>query len=134
MPEQHKTNPDLQGKSVLYVEDNYKNQVLIQRILQELLPEVAFFKAFDGVEGVEQARTHRPDLILMDIGLPRMDGINTLKKLKEFAETREIPVIAITAYGMEADIKKAMDAGFDEHLIKPINVIEFSKTIQKYLS
>jgi len=119
--------------TVLYVEDNPDNLDLVQKILSEQ-KNINFLSATLAQEGIVLARAHRPQLILMDINLPDMNGVEALEKLKSFDETREIPVIAVSANAMKADISRAMTAGFTDYIVKPINIIEFIKTIDTVLT
>jgi len=96
-------------------------------------PNTTFLSAGDAELGIELAQARCPDLILMDINLPGMDGIAATKKLQIHKETREIPVFAVSAYTTEADQKKAMAAGFKDFLTKPLNISEFLETIDEIL-
>jgi signal transduction histidine kinase/CheY-like chemotaxis protein len=119
--------------TVLYIEDNPDNLALVQQILVEQ-PNIKFLSAVKAQSGIELARSHQPKLILMDIDLPDMSGIEAMEILKSFDETRGIPVIAVSANAMEKDIDKAMDAGFKDYIVKPINVPRFIKIIDDILS
>ena len=118
---------------MLYVEDNPDNLELVQRILSKQ-NNIKFLPATLAKEGIDLARAYRPQLILMDINLPDMSGIEALEKLKSFDETREIPVIAVSANAMKADISRAMTAGFTDYIVKPIHIIDFIKTIDTVLT
>jgi len=115
-------------KSILYIEDNPSNLALVKRILS-IYPNISLFTAPEAKMGIELARGHRPDLILMDINLPGMDGITALKQLKKYEETKEIPVFALSANAMQSDIKKAMQCGFEEYITKPVDVNLFLKSV-----
>ncbi len=119
--------------SILYIEDNPANLALVKRILL-LRQEVQLLTAPEAHLGIELARAHQPNLILMDINLPGMNGIEALKQLQTFEETKDIPTIAISAYITEEDIDKAMSAGFLKYLTKPIKVDEFLETIDNILA
>ncbi len=118
---------------VLYIEDNPANLALVKRILL-LRDEIQLLTAQEARLGIELARAHRPDLILMDINLPGMSGIEALKHLQTFDETKDIPAIAISAYITQDDIDRAMSAGFLKYLTKPIKVDEFLETIDIILA
>ena len=118
--------------TVLYVEDHHDNLVLVEKILT-YHPNIHFLSASNARMGIELARTHRPDLILMDIHMPEMDGLMAFKKLKEFEETRDIPVVALSADALDFQIQRILNEGFDGYIVKPINVSDFSKTIDRYL-
>ena len=122
---------DLQ-RTVLYIEDNPTNLLLVSAILSTR-PNITFLSAGDAARGIAMAQARCPDLILMDINLPGMDGIAATKKLQIHKETREIPVIAVSAYATEADKKKAMAAGFKEYVTKPFNIRELLQTIDEIL-
>lgn len=115
--------------TVLYIEDNPDNLSLMSYVIA-MVEGVDLISAHTGELGVEMAEIHRPDVILMDINLPGINGIEALRRLRAMPETSAIPVIAVSADVMPADIKTAMDAGFDAYITKPINlteVIEFIK-------
>jgi PAS domain S-box-containing protein len=111
-------------RTLLYVEDNLTNLQLVEQLIARR-PDLRLLSAADGRRGVEMARTHRPEAILMDINLPGMSGIQALKILREDPVTAHIPVLAISANAMPHDIKKGLEAGFLYYLTKPIKVDEF---------
>lgn len=116
---------------ILIVEDNERNRKLVRDTLQ--------YKGYRTVEtetaeeGIRLAREHRPDLVLMDIQLPGMDGITALGQLRADPATRAIPVIAVTASVMQQDRQKIMAAGFDGYQGKPISVRELLETVRQLL-
>lgn len=118
--------------TVLYIEDSPTNLLLVREILSTR-PNITFLSADDAESGIELAQACCPDLILMDISLPGMDGIAATKELQIHSETREIPVIAVSAYAMEADKKEAMAAGFKDYITKPFNISELLETIDEIL-
>ena len=103
---------------ILVVEDNTDNMTLIVDILSSLDHDV--LQAQDGQEGVDKAQSEKPDLILMDLSLPRMDGWTATKYIKSNDELKSIPIIALTAHAMVGDRERAMEAGCDDYLTKPI--------------
>ena len=113
---------------MLYLEDNPFNLVLVGEILAAR-PDITFLSARDAEVGIELAQARHPDLILMDLNLPGMDGIAATKKLQVYNETREIPVIAVSAYVTQADKKNAMAAGFEDYVTKPFDIGELLETI-----
>ncbi len=115
-------------KTMLYVEDDSANLTLVKNILRRR-PNVKLITAFDAETGIELVQTHHPDLILMDINLPKMDGYEALKKLKSNDATKRIPAIAISADAMPDSIKKGKAAGFLEYITKPLNVNNFLDVI-----
>jgi len=121
----------LQGaplRTLLYVEDNRANMQLVEQLIARR-PDMRLLSAGDGTQGVALARTHLPDVILMDINLPGISGIQALKILRDDPATARIPVLAISANAMPHDIKKGMDAGFFGYLTKPIKVSEFMEAL-----
>ena len=119
-------------KKILVVEDNENNLYLFRIILQKSGFEV--IEARDGAAGVELAVKEKPFLILMDIQLPVLDGYQATKKIKTTEETKNIPVIALTSFAMVGDKEKALNAGCDGHIEKPINPETFMTEIKKYLA
>lgn len=133
--------PDLAGAllehsapvTVLYVEDNPANLTLVEEIVR-YCPQLRLLTAHDGHLGVEMARTHLPQLILMDINLPTMNGTDALKLLRADPRTAHIPVIALTANAMPGDVERSMALGFYRYLTKPINLDEFNAAINSALA
>ena len=109
-----------QMPKILLVEDNEMNRDMLSRRLTRKQYEVLV--AVDGGEGVEMARSEAPDLILMDMSLPVMDGWEATRLLKASPETGSIPIIALTAHAMSGDREKAMEAGCDDYDIKPVEL------------
>jgi two-component system cell cycle response regulator DivK len=116
---------------ILVVEDNPDNRMLII----DLLASKGYrpIEARDGEEGIALARQERPDLILMDLSLPRLDGWEATRRLKADAELKNIPIVALTAHAMAEDRAKALDAGCDGYISKPINIWSFAEEIEGYL-
>jgi CheY-like chemotaxis protein len=115
---------------VLVVEDNPDNRLTVRALLQDAF---TIIEADDGKLGIEQARTHTPDLILMDISLPIMDGLKALEALRGEAVLRHIPVIALTARAMKGNREEILAYGFDGYISKPIDAQVLQKTIQESL-
>jgi PAS domain S-box-containing protein len=115
-------------RTLLYVEDNPANLTLVQRLISRR-SDLRMLSAIDGHRGVEVARTTLPDVILMDINLPGISGIEALKILREDEATAHIPVLALSANAMARDIQKGLDAGFFRYLTKPIKVSEFMEAL-----
>ncbi len=115
---------------VLVVEDNPLNMELVTEMLiaQGFITE----GANDGEEAVRMAEKEAYDLIVMDIGLPGIDGVEATKRIRTKSRNKFIPVIALTAFAMKGDMERFLKAGFDAYLSKPINVPEFMKVIEKY--
>jgi CheY-like chemotaxis protein len=120
------------GKVILIVEDDPKNLKLIRDLLQ--INGYTTLEATNGKQGVEMAKDKKPDLILMDIQMPIMDGLEATRILKTDAETKKIPIVALTSYAMVGDEERMYKAGCDEYLTKPIDTKEFLKKVAEYLS
>ncbi len=118
--------------TVLYIEDNPVNLRLVEKLIGHRR-EIHLLTAHIAELGLELAQVHRPDLILLDINLPGMDGYQMLTVLKESPDLREIPVIAISAMAMKRDIERGQDAGFSEYLTKPLDVTRFMEMLDQYL-
>jgi len=121
----------LEGKRILVVEDNDDNMNLILDMLQSL--RYVSLTAENGEAGLTRAREDRPDLILMDLSLPAMDGWTATKHLKADPNTQNIPVIAVTAHAMVGDEERALEAGCDDYVSKPIDVKELARKIRHHL-
>ena len=117
-------------KKILIVEDNALNMKLVRTLLE--LSGCDVLSAMDAEKGLQIAREHHPDLILMDIQLPGMDGLTATRILKKDPELCLVPVIALTSFAMQGDEEKALDAGCDGYIIKPIDTRGFRKTIAGY--
>ena len=116
---------------ILIVEDNDKNLKLVRDVLQVKGYET--IEAGSAEDGIELARSRKPDLVLMDIQLPGMNGIDALKMLRDDASTAHIPVIAVTASVMQQDRNLITEAGFDGYIGKPINLKEFLDSVRAML-
>jgi two-component system cell cycle response regulator DivK len=119
------------GQKILIVEDNPQNMRLIEMALSA--ESYTLLEATDGEEALGVARKERPDLIIMDIQLPKMSGLEVTKKLREIPEFNRMPIIAITAYAMKGDKEKALDAGCNAYLSKPISARDLPNLIAKML-
>ncbi len=115
-------------KILLYIEDNPANMRLVERLIDRRT-DIKLLKAVDGLQGIALARASLPDVILMDINLPGISGIDALKVLREDAATAHIPVVAISANAMSRDIEVGRQLGFFRYLTKPIVVEEFMTTL-----
>lgn len=118
-------------KTVLIVEDNALNMKLFNDLLEAHGYQT--LKTADGIEALELARSHRPDLILMDIQLPEVSGLDVTRWIKEDEAIRSIPVIAITAFAMKGDEERMLQGGCEAYLSKPISVSKFLETVRAYL-
>jgi two-component system, cell cycle response regulator DivK len=119
------------AKMVLIVEDNDLNMKLFNDLLEA--HGYGTIQTKDGLDALRIARTQRPDLILMDIQLPEVSGLEVTKWLKEDDELRSIPVIAVTAFAMKGDEEKIREGGCEDYIAKPISVMNFIETIRRYL-
>lgn len=117
-------------QKILVVEDNINNRLLFRDILVFHGYEV--IEADSGEKGVELAKTHFPDLILMDIQMPFMDGFTAIKILKDDPATKYIKVLALTSFAMKGDREKIMQAGFDDYIAKPVNTRMLPEIVRKY--
>jgi two-component system cell cycle response regulator DivK len=117
---------------ILLVEDNEMNRDMLSRRLQRKGYEV--FMAVDGVQGVTMAIAENPDLILMDMSLPVMDGWTATRQIKTNSQTKSIPVIALTAHAMSGDREKALEAGCDDYDTKPIELPRLLEKIESFLA
>ena len=115
-------------RTLLYVEDNPANLMLVEDLIARR-PDIRLLTARDGNRGVEIARASLPDVILMDINLPGISGIQALKVLAQDVATARIPVVALSANAVPRDIARGMEAGFFRYLTKPIKVDEFMETL-----
>jgi len=115
-------------RTLLYVEDNPANVALVEQIIARR-PDLRLLRAGNGTSGIALARIHQPDVILMDINLPGISGIQALKILLEDPVTKHIPVLAISANAMPRDIEKGLEAGFFRYLTKPIKIEEFMQAL-----
>ena len=113
----------------MVVEDNMDNYELVRFILERAGYDV--FLAVNGRDGVDAARLQQPDLILMDLGMPEMDGWSAAEKIKSDPATRLIPLYALSAYTLPSDRKRALDAGCDGYLTKPIHMQSFLDAINE---
>ena len=122
---------EAETKTVLIVEDNALNMKLFQDLLEA--HGIATIDTNDGRNVLELAREHKPDLILMDIQLPEVSGLDVNKWLKDDDELKDIPVIAVTAFAMKGDGQKIREGGCEDYISKPISVVHFMDVIQSYL-
>jgi two-component system cell cycle response regulator DivK len=119
-------------RKILVIEDNEQNLYLMRYILEDCDYEV--FSAEDGKEGIELAGSVLPDLILLDIQLPIMNGYTVARHLRENPDLADTPIVAVTSYAMPGDKEKAMEAGCSGYIEKPIDLDTFDKQVEKYLS
>ena len=119
-------------RTILIVEDNEKNMKLVRDILRHHKYETV--EAATGEDGVRLAIERKPDLVLMDIQLPDIDGIEALRRIREEASLDRVPVIAVSASVMPDDQQKIVTSGFDAFVTKPINLKQFLETVKRFLT
>jgi two-component system cell cycle response regulator DivK len=119
-------------KKVLIVEDNDLNMKLFNDLLEAQGYDT--FQTKDGIEALKLAREHRPHLILMDIQLPEVSGLEVTKWIKEDDDLRAIPIIAVTAFAMKGDEEKIREGGCEAYIAKPISVASFLRTVERFLT
>lgn len=119
-------------KKVLIVEDNDLNMKLFNDLLEA--NDYDTLQTKDGMEALSLARQHRPNLILMDIQLPEMSGLEVTRWIKEDSDLRAIPVVAVTAFAMKGDEEKIREGGCEGYIAKPISVVNFLQTVERFVS
>jgi two-component system cell cycle response regulator DivK len=119
-------------KTILHIEDNLENRILVRRLLNAA--SINVLEAENAYEAIRHLRSTRPDLILMDINMPDVDGYTLTSKLKTVPGIKSIPIIAITANAMRGDRERSLSAGCDGYIEKPINIDTFSDQIDHYLN
>ena len=123
--------PENKG-TILYVEDNPDNRLLVKRIL--LSEDYALLEATDAMDALNVLKTTRPDLILMDINMPDMDGYTLTTKIKSLPGFEHVPILAVTANVMRGDKEKTLEAGCDGYIQKPLDIEQLTREIEKFIS
>ncbi len=118
--------------TILYIEDNLANRELVKRVLE--VEGYHVVEAEDGPTGLRRAVECRPDLILMDINLPEIDGLTLTARLRQLDELRDVPIVALTANVMKGDRERTLAAGCDGYIRKPVDIDELPVQIARYLS
>ena len=121
----------MSGKTILYVEDNELNRKIVRDMLRRT--SYRLLEANDGETGIAMARSERPDLILMDIQLPKISGLDAMRMLRQASETASTPIIAITSFALSGDQQKAQDAGASAYLAKPYSPRDLLTMIREFL-
>ena len=124
-------SPENKG-TILYVEDNPDNRLLVKRIL--LAEDYSLLEATDAMEALSVLKTNRPDLILMDINMPDMDGYTLTAKIKSLPGFERVPILAVTANVMRGDKEKTLEAGCDGYIQKPLDIDQLTREIEKFIS
>jgi CheY-like chemotaxis protein len=118
-------------KTILVVEDNKLNMKLVRGLIK--IGKYRMLEAMDAESGIQLIREQRPDLVLMDIQLPGMDGLSATEVIKADPDLRDIPIVALTSYAMQGDKEKALAAGCTGYIAKPIDTRQFLETVSQYL-
>jgi len=118
-------------KTVLVIEDNEMNMKLVRSLLQ--IGKYSILEAIDAESGIQLAREHHPDLILMDIQLPGLDGLSATRKIKNDQAVKDICVVALTSYAMQGDEEKTRNAGCAGYIAKPIDTRSFLETVGQFV-
>lgn len=118
-------------KKILVVEDNPLNLKLVREILEHAGYEVV--EAESGVMAIETVGKEKPDIVLMDIQLPGMNGVTAISKIREVPEMKDVKAIALTSYAMEADRRKLFESGFLDYIPKPVKVNELLEKVERYI-
>jgi len=121
----------MSGKTILYVEDNELNRKIVRDLLKRTSYQL--IEAYDGEAGVAMALGRLPDLILMDIQLPKISGIEAMRRLRAEAATAATPIVAITSFALSGDEQKAKDAGATAYMAKPYSPVDLLKLIRRLL-
>jgi two-component system, cell cycle response regulator DivK len=117
--------------TILLVEDTIANRALVVKLLKAAGHEV--IEAADGEAGIAEAQANRPDLVLMDISLPGIDGWEALRRLRADDRTRDLRIVALTAHAMAGTREEALAAGFDGYMSKPIDAVTFAETVSRFV-
>jgi CheY-like chemotaxis protein len=120
----------MENKNILVIEDNELNMKLMREVLS--IGDYQIIEAFDAETGIRLACKQKPFLILMDIQLPGMDGLEATRIIKTDSKLKDIPVVAITGYAMQGDREKALESGCDDFITKPFDVEDLLRTIEGY--
>ncbi len=119
--------------SVLYIEDNFDNRLLVRRVLMASDYDFVVRESESAIKGIEMAQLNRPDVILMDISMPDMDGLTATRKIREIESLRDIPVVALTANAMNGDRERAILAGCNGYITKPFDIDKLPDEVMHYV-
>ena len=120
-------------KNVYVIEDNEKNMKLFRAILN-LIPEITIFEEMRGDTGLDLIKSGNPDLVILDIQLPELSGIEICIELRKIEKFKNTPIIAVTSFAMKGDKDRILSAGFSEYISKPIRVNDFRELVKNYLN
>jgi two-component system cell cycle response regulator DivK len=118
-------------RKILIVEDNEDSRELVVKVLRN--KGYIMVEAVDGEEAIEKVVSEKPDLVLLDISIPKLDGYEVAKRLKSREDVKDIPIVAVTAHAMKGDREKVIAAGFEGYISKPVNVRELPDQVKSYL-
>jgi len=121
----------MEDKTILVIEDDPLNMELVKAVLS--IDNYHVIEASDAHAGIELCRRHKPDLVLMDIQLPDMDGLTATRIIKEDELLKDVAVVALSAYAMEEDVQEAFNAGCSGYITKPFKIVDFLEQIKKYI-
>lgn len=119
---------------ILYIEDNRDNRMLVRRVLMASDYDFIIVEADNAYRGIELAQAEPPDLILMDLSMPEMDGLTATQRLRAFPALNEVPIIALTANAMQGDKERSLQAGCDGYISKPIDVDRIADDVKGFLN
>ena len=119
-------------KKIAVVEDNRKNLELFKAVLG-MIPNLEIFTADNGKDGLELIKSEEPDIILLDIQLPDMNGTDICKELRKIDKFKSTPIIAVTSFAMKGDKERIIESGFNDYISKPLNILDFRKKIQSLI-
>lgn len=118
---------------VLYIEDNADNRMLVRRILLASDFDFEIMEADNAIRGIQLAEQNPPDLILMDLSMPEMDGLTATKRIRGISALDNVPIVALTANAMQGDREKTLNAGCDGYISKPIDVDRFPNEVLSFI-
>ncbi|QEE16618.1 response regulator [Promethearchaeum syntrophicum] len=119
-------------KKIIIVEDNKKNLELFKAVLG-MIPNLEILTKENGIDGLELIKSEDPDIILLDIQLPGINGTEICEEIRKMDKFKSTPIIAVTSFAMKGDKERIVDSGFSDYISKPLNIIEFRKKIQRLL-
>ncbi|MHA1721294.1 MAG: response regulator [Promethearchaeota archaeon] len=117
---------------IIIVEDNTKNLELFKAVLG-MIPDIEILTATKGKEGLKLIKSNEPDIILLDIQLPDMNGTNICKELRKLDSFKNTPIIAVTSFAMKGDRERILETGFSDYIAKPLNILEFRRKIVRLI-
>ena len=120
------------ARNIYVIEDNQKNMKLFRAILN-MIPDIEVFEETRGDRGLELIKSGEPDLIILDIQLPKLSGIDIAKELRKEDKFKKVPIIAVTSFAMKGDKERILSTGVNEYVSKPIKVQEFRSLVKEYL-